>query len=497
MIRLARGRSLLLAVALTGTGLGVASAPPVAAANGCGHRHGAWTVVNAPAFPTSAASHAQATTADLVPGGTASRLFATNGDTIMRSTNLGCSWSAVFSLDPTRNPSAAGWPDTLLRTWPEAVITSVAAASSTVDYAVIRGQGTTSNGLAGVTGAPLFWAASTNGGTSWQLSVVEAPWAAGSPPIPVLAGSATPSLYLAPSDPRTAYVSMNNNSADPTTAQTGLDEAASEASTPLPYRTPDVIGTTNGGTSWYALGQSLNTHSGGQFIVDPSNSRTLWAYGSPDWGSQDGVLSESTDGGRTWYSAPRATHTIGTRRAEVEGVQWLDVAHPRGSAARLLMNWPDGSAYSGNTPPPTLYASNNAGHSWKILGTPPTLNAWSYVLTVRPRWLCTQGQDALVLAELQGGSFYYSPATGGPDTPPTQPANYRFLRLHRGAWAAVTPPSFPVPSNATVSYSDFQSSGTDHQHLFLTAYVTEQQTSAADQTTTTVTPYGLLYDGGC
>lgn len=495
-MRRTRALSVLLAATLGGLGTG-AGTTPVGAASSCGHRHGPWTIVDPPAFPASAASHTQAGVADMVPGGSGSRLFATNGDTIMRSTNLGCSWSTVFSLDPTRDPSAVGVPDTLLRAWPDAVITSVVAAGPTVAYALIRGEGIAMDQLATEAGAPLFWAVSTNGGTSWKLSVVEAPSAAGGQPVPVFTPSATPSLYVAPSDPRTVYLSLN---ATATTPAPAVGEVASivddEAGTPAlsaAYQTFEALGTTNGGASWYVLGESLNTVANGRLVVDPSNPRTLWAYGSSDWGSQDGVVSQSTNGGRTWYAVPRAPHTLGTRRAQGMGVQWLDAVHPRGAAARLLMNWPDGGV-NGTLPPPKIYASTNGGRTWKVLPVPPTLNAWGYVSAARPRWVCAGSQDVLALAELQNGAYFG--AANSSTTTPAAATAYRFLRLHHGRWSAVATPGFPVQTNASVSYSDFRSTDSSGR-LFVTAYVSRQQTTPTFQTATTVTSYGLLYTGGC
>ncbi|MDQ3940780.1 MAG: glycoside hydrolase, partial [Actinomycetota bacterium] len=217
---------------------------PASAVAACGTVSGYWTTLAGPTFP----SGGRAMTDHAVDARSPSRLFATNGTVVMRSTDSGCSWSPVYELgaqpgpdQPFTNATAdihslvvpEGAPGRVLLTIEETVV------AATRPHVVV----------------------SSDAGSSWTVGDSGLP-PLGSPEI----------VVAAPSSPNVVYL--------------GVD---------LPSRPGTVDGlfaSADGGVTWQARSQRL---AGGivGMTVDNLVPTELWAYGSSG-------LHHSTNGGTTF-----------------------------------------------------------------------------------------------------------------------------------------------------------------------------------------------------
>jgi hypothetical protein len=84
LLRLLSAASLLIAMSVV--------LPATAAPQGCGEQRGPWTVVDVPAGPTGQSPHLLA----VVPS--TPRVYVADAQTVWRSDDAGCSWTAVLRL---------------------------------------------------------------------------------------------------------------------------------------------------------------------------------------------------------------------------------------------------------------------------------------------------------------------------------------------------------------------------------------------------------------
>ncbi len=212
-------------------------APALSAPN-CGTSSGNWTVIPGPSFPAGPAAMTDLAIDERVAG----RVFATNGRSVMRSTDGGCSWQHSYTVGE------------------ESAATYTPASARIVKIEVGPGSGRVYAAIAEtvVNQTRPHIVVSPNAGRSWQSGD------AGLPPL-----GSPEALVVASSSPDTAYLALD-----------------------LGGGTIDSIwASSDGGRTWEARDQ----HLGGEFVgleVDPLAPSELWAYGNG--------LHHSTDGGRTF-----------------------------------------------------------------------------------------------------------------------------------------------------------------------------------------------------
>lgn len=190
---------LLALAALPGTATGLAG-------SGCPHvvpAAGGWSSISLPSFAKPAATQLhgglmppQAVDYDpiAVDPAAANRLFATNGESVERSTDGGCSWTTVFDLNAM--PAGADGPDDLVRADSSYSVVSVKTAS--------RGAVSDVYVLLESASAPVVIEASTDGGANWTAQLPKL----GAAPTDDATSSIVGQAYLAvaPSAPATLYL---------------------------------------------------------------------------------------------------------------------------------------------------------------------------------------------------------------------------------------------------------------------------------------------------
>jgi hypothetical protein len=226
-----------------------------------------------------------ATIAFAVDRADAQRVYATNGDTIMRTANGGCTWDAVYALPhsstPSTQPAAENSQILLLETSPT--------------------KGTVVAVIEGLPGTNL--ADSTNNGGTWRTrSIASATPGWDTPSEPTSAPSMV--VAFAPSNPASIYVGRQNSAW---------------------YETRD------GGATWTAhLAMSDATMDNVSTVppapakwitVDPTNPDEVWGT------SAGGRLLHSVDHGATFAFTPTSALT---------GYAGVSVTKAPGRAGRLL-----------------------------------------------------------------------------------------------------------------------------------------------------------------
>lgn len=260
----------------------VLSAPfalgPARAQTSCGVVTGDWTTLAAPAFPTGGSALVDFAVSPSRP----SLLYATNGHSVMRSTDAGCSWRDSLQLEAALPVGGAE----------EGTIQAIVAAEAAPGRAYLMIERT-----AGPAERPNVMR-TDDAGVTWR------PAAAGLPPI-----GAPAFLRVAPSDPDTAYLAI-----------------AVDGVVDLLYATND------GGSSWTPrsnFGQDPGSAIA-DVKIDPSDAGHVWVA------SRSG-LYRSSDGGRTF--AP-VDEFAGTSTGPV------DVVHAKGGTASILAFTPQGGLLS-------------------------------------------------------------------------------------------------------------------------------------------------------
>ena len=234
----ARAARKLVAVAMV-----VSLLTPFASARGaaaCGTTTGQFTTISGPRFP----SGAQRIIDLALDARTPSRFFVTNGTSVMRTNDGGCSWQAVYKLGPQ---PANGQTYTASNARIVKVVVPEAGGRVLLSIAETLVNQTRPHVLV-----------SDNAGQSWQSGD------AGLPPL-----GSPDALVVASSSPDIAYLAVD-----------------------LGGGTIDSIyASSDGGHSWQPRAQRLGNEFEG-FEVDPIVPTELWAYGNG--------LHHSTDGGATW-----------------------------------------------------------------------------------------------------------------------------------------------------------------------------------------------------
>ena len=215
---------------------------PLAAARGaaaCGTKSGNFTTIAGPRFSAGG----QGITEMAVDARTPSRVFVTNGTSVMRTSDGGCSWDSVFVLGPQ----------------PADGQTYTSANAEILDVVVPESGGRVLLSIAEtvVNQTRPHVLVSFDAGRSWDPGT-------GLPPL-----GSPEALVVASSSPDIAYLAVDLGGGT-------LDTMFASA---------------DGGRTWQPRSQRLAAGMTG-FVVDPIAPTELWGYG-------DGV-HRSSDGGATW-----------------------------------------------------------------------------------------------------------------------------------------------------------------------------------------------------
>ena len=217
-------------------------------------QEGAWRTIAAPEYP---AGPPRAIYESAIDPYASNVLYASNGVSLMKSSDTGCSWEPSFVLDnlPTLQIPFSGLNSEIV----DIEIPESRFAHTTIYLLVAEKAGPITRPHVLV---------SRDGGGSWQAADEGLPPATGS-----LNG-----IHVAPDSPQFVYVQM--------THPTGGDE---------------LYASTNGGRQWERRSQLQPEGNAFGMAVDPQNSNELWSWGG-------GGLYHSTNGGRSRsfinYAAP-------------------------------------------------------------------------------------------------------------------------------------------------------------------------------------------------
>ena len=220
------------------------------------HPYAGWTEVDLPRFPdfqTSVWPRAVRTFA--VDQGTPGRVFVTDGYTVFRSTDFGCSWKQVLQV--TVPPIGAAWTTDL-------VTVMAAPGGGHVYIATTVGEGTA--------GALVLYTSSDGGATFSRASGPTLPYYQ-----PRVGG-----LVTSPKNTKRAYL-------------IGLDPFYVE-------RSDDA------GATWTVMNNSLGLIGdgiSGYMVADPTNADVLYL-----WDGSTGIF-RSTDGGTTYKKISEINPSIG------------------------------------------------------------------------------------------------------------------------------------------------------------------------------------------
>lgn len=335
---------------------------------------GAWTYPPAPLWPSTDGGFGQGVplippTAGFgnAPGETqvivgprgSQRMLITDGSSVLRSLNGGCTWTSILSVnstDPHAIQNGLPFVDT-----PESSIgliavppTAAPSAQKTI-YATIGDH---------VQNALLR---STDDGATWKSITPGTPVANGAL---VLQPNPARWLSVAASDPATLYLcncyQANGGAGQTLYASRDSGNAWSTMTLPIPAGT-----STNSQVYW------------GDVRIDPHNPRSLWVFvhvqtsASGSW-SETTALYHSADGGATW--APVATGTL----AQPQDVQFYWPAKAKRPWVLTSSRDPiQGSCSSTfcNVDSPRL--STDGGRTWKSLA-PLALRSTGFLGTFDP-----------------------------------------------------------------------------------------------------------------
>lgn len=227
-----------------------------------------YDMIQAPAWGAGAGS----ITAYAVDPGTPDRLLATNGASVMETTDGGCSWEQTFAVGLLPSLDV---PVSSLNATVELI--AIPQRNSDLVYLVVEEK-------AGPVSRPHV-ILSRDGGETWTAS---------DDGLPPLSGTAA-ALETAPSDPSVAYLVVR-------------DVAAG---------TDSLYATTDAGASWAERSRGETSSAG--MAVDALDANEVWFYGPVG-------LSHSTDGGRTRALENRLAPPI----------PFFDTHHAPGRPARLM-----------------------------------------------------------------------------------------------------------------------------------------------------------------
>jgi hypothetical protein len=290
-LRAATAAACLVAATVGGTGTGTGSAAGSGQCRSIESAAGGWIAAPMPATPSLPDLGETAILATSFVGQNPSVAVATDGISVFRTADGGCTWQTVFTVGASDYYSANG----LLVGYS---ITNIANGhdSGAVDkqdvYLALTPSPMTAFSMVTLFGAalPELFAASHDGGRTFSV-VVPQPTAAGPYPVECLTA---PTVFFTPAgDGKTVYVQCSGG-----LAQSVAEQALSGGQAAM-FRSND------GGLSWHLVGVPTVTYiTGAPWLIPGTQKNELWVSGSwtsPAPASQRYLVAwRSRDGGATW-----------------------------------------------------------------------------------------------------------------------------------------------------------------------------------------------------
>jgi hypothetical protein len=289
--------------------------------------------------------------------GDSKRLFATDGNSVARSTDQGCTWTSVFGTSLPDTSAAPNGPTAVPTGY---YLSSIVATGGPNVYLTLAPSPYMAvPGTFGPSAPPVFVLASSDGGASFSLTT----------PLPSSQPRCmTSSLAVSPSAPKTLYLACYGTIflqpfVPPPAPVPGPADLE-------PLSSPQVVFyvSTDGGGSWTRQSQkglptlslSLN-----DLVVDPFRANELWGRVNLNAATQTIVIVHSTDAAKTWtvayqgpavagdptmlgFSFSRATPSTTARlvawgpagavQSSDEGSTWTALATPAGGVYRAAFD---------------------------------------------------------------------------------------------------------------------------------------------------------------
>lgn len=276
----------------------------------------------------------------------ATRMFATDGSSVVRSVDGGCSWTSAWGHSGPDTSAVPGGTAALPTSYGYYVSQIVPSGGSTV-YATLAPEAHAQiAGTFGPSAPPVFLLASQDGGATFN---VVTPDAVNQP------RCNTSSLAVAASNPHLLYLECEGAVfADSFIPLPVVGQPTSPE--PLSDSAEVIYVSTNGGTGWQRqLQQGIPQPSVGVFnlAVDPFNQNELWGRVALNAATQRVAVVHSLDGGKHWTLSYMSLPASGT--PDMLGLAFVHTAKKQ--PARLLAWGPSG-----------VVLSLNSGRSWQQLG---------------------------------------------------------------------------------------------------------------------------------
>lgn len=339
-----RVRRAIVAVAVLS---GVAVAPGVGIAAGGQCRAietapGGWTTGPLPATPSAATEPPNPIVATSAVGQDSSVQLATDGVSVFRTADAGCTWQTVFTIGPTDYYSAGGI----------AVAYSVSNIASGHDATPTNQQtvylaltpGIVTVGTLFAAAPPELLAVSHDGGRTF--AVVQPQPSVAKPIVPECVSA--PTLFVAPpTDQKTIYIQCGG----------GIVQEAAESVIAGGVR--QLFRSTDGGLTWSLLGLPAYPvfTTDAHWMAAGSRRNELWLAGYVSSQAQNHLIVwRSTDAGQTWIQSMPDPRQIVTNLTTV-GLA-VDSAAGAGQGRVVVFNT------SG------AYASTDLGKHWRQVPSP-------------------------------------------------------------------------------------------------------------------------------
>lgn len=278
----------LAVVLLAGAGAWTPTAVSAAQCGSTQQAGGRWSAVDMPPTPSLPNQGSTPIVSSSIVGQDPTVVLATDGVSVYRSTDGGCSWRTTYTLGPADYWSGSGLVSGYTITNIVSGHTGAPASRQTVYLALSPSP------LSVFTFVPLFTfapveliAVSHDGGQSFAM-VQPTPTAA-HPIVPECLQAPT-TIAASPTDPRAVYLQCSGG-----VAQT-LAENTLSGGTSYLYRSAD------GGASWSLFGLPTSPQYQGQWFVVGPKAKELWVAGQSDGsnGSYWLAVWHSTDDGTHW-----------------------------------------------------------------------------------------------------------------------------------------------------------------------------------------------------
>lgn len=267
------------------------------------------------------------------------RMFATDGSSVARSVDGGCTWTTVWGHSAPDTSAAPGGAAALPTSYAYYVAQIVPTGGTSV-YATLAPEAHAQiAGTFGPSAPPVLLLTSQDGGATFSLTT---PDAVNQP------RCNTSSLAVAPSNPRQLYLGCEG--------AVFADSFMPSSPEPLSDPAEVLYVSSDGGASWQRqLQEGITQPSVGLFnlVVDPFNQAELWGRVALNAATQRIDIVHSVDGGKHWAQSYMSLPATGT-----PDMLGFTFTHPTKKQPARLLAWG----------PAGVVVSLNAGKSWQQLG---------------------------------------------------------------------------------------------------------------------------------